>query len=190
MGAVIGFDVFRAYLGVAANAPDATEVALLYDAIDAEMRRLTRRAFEGPGGGSYNQVLRIDHATEFTLPWTPVAAVASIAVHRFDGTEDGPLEADRWRLEDAERGLIRLKRSAEYVHVVWTTTGAVPAQLPQAFLDWGKARWDDRDRAPNLASYKTGGDAESYFAAIAGRPPSKALVPIMGVAHYDRGGVV
>jgi hypothetical protein len=76
--------------------------------------------------------------------------------------------------------------------VLWTTTGDIPAQLPQACLDWGKERWIEieNDRPANLASYKTGEDSESYFQAIAGGPPSKALVAILGVAHYSRGGVV
>ena len=192
MGAVIEFEVFRDHLGVGATDPEVDFVSILFDAINAEIRRLTHRAFEGDDGGSYDKVIRIFGATEFTLPWTPVDAITSITVQHFDGTEDEALDTDRWRLEDAERGLVRLKRSAEYVHVVWTTTGDIPAQLPQAALDWGKERWMEveNDRPANLASYTTGGDSESYFQAIAGAPPSKALVTILGVAHYSRGGVV
>lgn len=190
MGAVIEFEVFRDYLGVGATDPEADQVSILFDAINAEIRRLTHRAFEGDEGGSYDQVIRISGAREFTLPWTPVEALTSITVQHFDGTEDDPLAADQYRLDDADRGLVRLRRPAEYVHAVWTTTGDIPAQLPQACLDWGKDRWGDKDRAENLASYSTGQDAESYFAAVAGAAPRKALVAILGVAHYSRGGVI
>lgn len=191
MGAVIEFEVFRDYLGVGATDPEADQVSILFDAINAEIRRLTHRAFEGDGGGSYDQVIRLFGASEFTLPWGPIDAITSITVQRFDGTEDDPLETDRYRLEDADRGLVRLARAGtEYVHVAWTTTGDIPAQLPQACLDWGKERWGDQDRPADLASYSTGQDAESYFQLVAGGPPSKALVAILGVAHYSRGGVI
>lgn len=218
MGAVIEFEVFRDYLGVGASDPEADQVSILFDAINAEIRRLTHRAFEGDDGGSYDQVIRIFGATEFTLPWTPVETVTSIARHHFDGTEDDPYQTAAWRLGDPDRGVIQLRssgsadwpwdrpradwRGPEYVRVIWTTTGDIPAQLPQACLDWGKVRWDEHllaaaDQATgSLASYKTGDDAESYFdprrppAATAGKPPRSALLAILGQAHYSRGGVV
>ncbi len=203
MGAVIEFEVFRDYLGVAATDPDVDWVNLLFNAINAEIRRLTHRAFEGDDGGSYDQVIRIRGQREFTLPWTPVKAIASIARVRFDGTEDDPYELTHWRLEDADRGLVALRasgswdgpparwwRNPDYVHVIWTTTGEIPAQLPMACLDWGKTRWEERDRTAGLASYGTGQDAESYFAALAGLPPRSALLAISGVAHLIGGGVV
>lgn len=203
MGAVIEFEVFRDYLGVAATDPDVDFASLLFDAINAEIRRLTHRAFEGDDGGSYDQVIRIRGLREFSLPWTPVKAIASIARVHFDGTEDDPYETTYWRLEDADRGLVALRasgywdgpptrwwRNPEYVRVVWTTTGEIPAQLPMACLDWGKTRWEERDRTAGLASYTTGQDAESYFPAIAGLPPRSALLAIMGSAHITGGGVV
>jgi hypothetical protein len=196
VGAVIEFEVFRDYLGVAATDPDVDFTSLLFDAINAEIRRLTHRAFEGDDGGSYDQVIHIRGLREFSLPWTPVKAIASIARVYFDGTEDDPYEAAQWRLEDADRGLIALRASGswrpnpEYVRVIWTTTGDIPAQLPMACLDWGKTRWEERDRIAGLASYGTGQDAESYFQALAGLPPRSALLAIMGVAHVIGGGVV
>lgn len=190
MGAVIEFEVFRDYLGVGATDPDVDEVSLLFEAINAEIRRLTHRAFEGDGGGSYDEVIRIFGAREFQLPWTPVRALTSISIQRFDGTEDEPLTTDLYRLEDAERGMVRLRRAAEYVHPVWTTTGDIPAQLPQACLDWGKTRWEDKDRPAGLASYATGADSESYFQALAGAPPRAALLPILGVSHALRGAAI
>jgi hypothetical protein len=207
MGAVIEFEVFRDYLGVAATDPDVDWVNLLFNAINAEIRRLTHRAFEGDGGGSYDQVIRIHGAREFDLPWGPIRAIASIERVHFDGTVDDAYETTDWRLEDADRGRVRLLPHTsgwggppyfrdhqwggpEYVQVIWTTTGEIPAQLPMACLDWGKTRWEERDRTAGLASYTTGQDAESYFPALAGLPPRSALLAIMGVAHLTGGGVV
>jgi hypothetical protein len=203
VGAVIEFEVFRDYLGVGATDPEVDAVSLLFDAINAEIRRLTHRAFEGDDGGSYDQIIRIRGLREFTLPWTPVKAIASIARVRFDGTEDDPYPATDWRLDDAARGLIALRssgswegpparwrRNPDYIHVIWTTTGEIPAQLPMACLEWGKTRWEERDRAAGLASYSTGADAESYFQALAGLAPRAAMLSIMGVAHLVGGGVV
>jgi hypothetical protein len=209
VGAVIEFEVFRDSLGVAATDPEVDAVSLLFNAINAEIRRLTHRAFEGDGGGSYDQVIRIRGEREFTLPWGPVASITSIARVHFDATEDDPYETTDWRLEDADRGRVLLRSGSsawasaapffyrdhrrggpEYVHVIWTTTGEIPAQLPQACLEWGKSRWDSRDRDPAMASYQTGDDAESYFASLAGKPPHGVLLAIMGVAHLTGGGVV
>lgn len=203
MGAVIEFEVFRDYLGVAATDPEVDAVSLLFNAINAEIRRLTHRAFEGDGGGSYDQVIRIHGEREFTLPWGPVASISSIVRVHFDATEDVPYEATQWRLEDADRGVVALRssgywrgpparwlRNPDYIHVVWTTTGEIPAQLPQACLDWGKTRWEERDRTAGLTSYHTGQDAETYSEVLAGRPPRSALLAILGVAHLTGGGVV
>jgi len=190
VGAVIEFEVFRDYLGVAATDPEVDDVSLLFNAINAEIRRLTHRAFEGDGGGSYDHVIRLHGEREFTLPWGPVASITSIARVHFDATEDDPYETTLWRLEDADRGLVHLSRSVEYVRVVWTTTGEIPAQLPQACLDWGKTRWDERARTAGLTSYHTGQDAEAYSEVLAGLPPRTAMLAILGVAHLTGGGVV
>jgi hypothetical protein len=190
MPPVIEYEVFRDHLGVAAGDPAEDDVSRLFDAINARIRRLTRRDFEGDTGGSYDQVIRIRGMEEFTLPHVPVRDIASIARVAFDGTEDAPYETTDYRVEDAERGLIRLRRLAEYVRVVWTTTGEMSAAVPQACLDWGKARWDATDRPADLAGYTTGQDSESYFEAVAGRPPRDVLLTLLGERRASGGGVV
>jgi hypothetical protein len=189
--AIVEFEVFRDYLGVGATDPEVDDVSRLYDAIGSEIKRITRRDFEGDEGGSYTEIIRLHGAQEFTLEHVPVESVESIAKHNFDGTDEDPYEADRWRLEDAERGRIRLLPSPEYVTVAYTTTGAIPAQVPQAYLEWGHDRWNDGELRPaGLASYQTGEDAESYSVTLAGRPSRTVLLALLGVAHVTGGGVV
>ena len=190
MPPLVEFEVFRDYLGVAAADPAEDDVSRLLDAICAEARRLSRRDFEGDEGGSYDQVIRIRGVREFALPHVPVRAITSIAPAYFDGTTGDVYATTDYRVEDADRGLIRLRFGPEYVRAIWTTTGAMPADLPQGILEWGKARWDSRDRDPALASYETGEDAESYFASLAGKPPHGVLLVIMGARHATGGGVV
>ena len=187
---LVEFEVFRDYLGVAAEDTAADDVSRLLDAICAEVRRLTRRDFEGDEGGSYDEIYRVRGALEFTLRRVPVASITSISRAYLDGTVDDPYLATEWRLEDAATGRIRLTRLAEYVRVVSRTTGDIEPQIPQAVLEWGKARWDRRDRDPVLASYQTGDDAESYFQALAGRPPGDVARVLVGVRHHAGGGVV
>lgn len=191
MVAIVDFDVFRNHLGVEADDPQEADVERLYDAIGAEIRRITRRALEGEAA-TYDEILRLHGAREFQLRHVPVEAVTSINRVRFDATEDDPYEATQWRLEDAPTGRIRLadSLSPEYVRVIWTVTGEIPAQLPEAYLEWGKARWDDKDRPAALASYQTGDDAESYFASLAGKAPSPVMVVLVGLAHRTGGGPV
>lgn len=191
MGNVVEFEVFRDHLGVGATDPQVDDVSKLYDAIMAEIRRITRRSFEGDEGATYDQVIRTYGAEEFRLPFVPVDELVSITRVRFDGTEDDePFETDRYRLEDADRGRIRLLPRCEYVRVVWTVTGAIPAQAPWAALEWGKARWDDRDRSSSLSSYQTGQDAESYAVTLAGQPPRQVIAALLGFANVSGGGVV
>lgn len=190
MPPIVEFEVFRDYLGVAATDPAVDDVSRLFDAIGAEVSRLTRRAYEGDEGGSYDQVIRIRGVREFTLPFVPVREITSIAPAYFDGTLGDVYATTDWRLEDAARGRVHLRFRPEYVRVVWTTTGAFAADLPEAILEWGKSRWDSRDRASDLASYETGDDAETYFASLAGQPPKSVLRAILGVRHATGGGVV
>lgn len=187
---IVEFEVFRAHLGVAADAVESDAVSRLLDAICAEARRITRLPMEGDEGGTYDQVIRIRGAREFLLPEVPVLEVTSIAPAYFDGTIGDPYDTGDWRLEDAARGSIRLRFTPEYVSVAWRTTGDIPAQLPQAVLEWGKTRWDSRDRAADLASYETGEDAESYFASLAGQPPRSVATALLGVRHARGGGPV
>ena len=190
MPPVVEFEVFRDYLGVAADAVEVDDVSRLFDAINASIRRLTKRAYEGDEGGSYDQVIRIRDLAEFTLPHAPVEAIASIAPAYFDGTVGTAYTATDWRLEDAVRGVVRLRFTTEYVRVVWTTTGAMSATIPQACLEWGKNCWESREVRADLAGYKTGDDEESYFASLAGHPPRAVLVALYGERHATGGGPV
>lgn len=190
MPSIVEFEVFRDHLGVAATDPAADEVSRLFDAIGAEIARLTRRAYEGDEGGSYDQVIRIRGAREFILPFVPVRAITSIARVAFDGTVADAWASTGWRLDDPARGLVRLRYAADYVRVVWTTTGAFPADLVQAYLDWGKARWGERDDHGGLKRYRTGDDEEEYFESLAGQPPRDVLRMILGARHATGGGVV
>jgi len=213
MPPIVEFEVFRDYLGIAAGSADEDDASRLLDAICARVRRLARRDLEGDEGGSYDQVIRIRGAEEFTLPHAPVRAITSISRVWFDGTEDDRYLAGDWRLDDAARGLVRLRpgsadysrfhnawadRAAvrgvhlapDYVRVVWTTTGEMPPELPQAVLEWGRARWDARDDNPALAAYQTGTDSETYAATLAGRPPREVLLAILGARHARGGAVV
>lgn len=191
MGNVVEFEVFRDHLGVAADDTAVDDVGKLYDAINAECRRLTGRQFEGDGGATYDQVIRIRGAREFNLPRGPVASITSITRQYFDGTEDdAPFETTSYRVEDAERGRVHLHANCEYVHVVWTVTGEIPAQVIPAALEWGKDRWDQRDQAAGLLSYQTGQDAESYSVTLAGHPPRQALMALLAVSILTGGGVI
>lgn len=190
MGNVVEFEVFRDHLGVDPLDPEIDTASKLYDAINAEIRRLTNRAFEGDEGATYSEVYRLAGAEEFTLRHVPVSTVTSIAKHNFDGTDEEAYEADRWRLEDVDRGLIRIRPTPEYVRVIYAVTGAIPPQAPMAALDWGKDRWETRSQPGGLISYQTGEDAESYSVTLAGRPPRTVLLALLGIKHITGGGVV
>lgn len=187
---IVTFADFRDHLGVAAGSPEEALAQRLYDAIGAQILRITNRDFEGVAGTSYTEVIRLRGAQEFTLTHIPVAAITSIAKHNFDGTDEDAYETDRYRLEDATHGRIRLLPAPEYVKVVYTTTGVVPADMPLAYLDWGQARWDDRERDPALLSYRTGEDSETYSERLAGRPPRSVVVTLLANKHITGGGVV
>lgn len=187
---LVEFEVLCDRLGIATTDPEASFASILLDAICAEARRITRLPMEGDEGGTYTQVLRIRGAHEFGLPAVPVASVTSVAPAYFDGTIGDAYATTDWRLEDATRGVIRLRFASEYVQVAWRTTGEIPPEVPQAVLDWGKASWDVRAQNPALASYKTGEDAESYFASLAGRPPASVSRALVRVRHAAGGGAV
>lgn len=192
--AIVEFEVFRDYLGVGSTDPEVDDVSRLYDAIASEVKRLTRRDFEGDQGGSYNEVIRLDGAEEFVLSHVPVKSLTSIAQVFFDGAQDTAYATSAWRLESAKRGLVRLRAGGErgpgYVRVIWTTTGEIPADAPVAFLEWGRDRWSQRGQDGALSGYTTGQDAETYFAGLAGKPPRSALLALLGIRHATGGGKV
>lgn len=189
MSEIVLFATFRDHLGVGAADPEVPAVQRLYDAIGEEIERITNRTFTA-AAATYTEVLRLHGADEFTVAHVPVASITSIAKHNFDGTDEAAYEEDRYRLEDADRGRIRIKPSPEYAKVVYATTGEIPHAAVQAYLEWGKARWDERDQAPSLTSYQTGEDAEGYSVTLAGKPPRSAVVALLGLAHVAGGGPV
>lgn len=79
------------YLGVAVGGPDEVKVSRSLDAISAEVRRITRRGFEGVAT-VYDEVLRVAEAAVFVLPRAPVAEVLSVRETYFDGTEEAVLD--------------------------------------------------------------------------------------------------
>lgn len=186
---IVTLEAFLAHLGVDAASPEAADASRLLDAISAEMRLLARRDFEGIGG-TYDRILTIRGAREILLPHVPVVAIQSISRVYFDGTEDPAYAADTWRLEDPARGAVRLAFTADYIRVQWTTTGAIPAQIIQGAFSWGSSRWVERERDPGLAAYRTGDDSETYFPAIAGRPPTDVARAILGTQHATGGGPI
>ena len=190
--ALVDRDEFRRYLGVEAEAADAVYVGRMLDALCAEYRRLCRRDLEG-AATNYDEVYHLfnrQHA--FLLRHVPVSVVTSINRVDFDATEDDAYDETDWRLEDTERGLVRLRAAPEYVRVVYTATGEVPEHVPMDILEWGKYAWAEAERG-GLASYQTGADAENYFASKIGKPPSRVARGIMGLwrsAPLSGSGVV
>jgi hypothetical protein len=193
MASIVEYEVVRDYLEVAADDPRIDDVQRLLNAVNDEVRKLTRRDFEGDEGGSYDEVYRLDGVREFTLKHVPVASITSIARVEFDGTEYPAYAANAWRLEDADRGRIRLLDDPDYVRVVWRTTGDIPVGMVQAVLDWCKARWDERTHL-GLASQQIDNWSESYgtagSAAVAGIPPHSVAIALMGAYHATGGGRV
>src|SRR4051794_5590475 len=116
MAPIVPLEDALAFVGVAADAPEATLVSGILNAISAEVRGLARRALEGEAT-EYEQVLRIRRAAEFTLPEVPVDPEEDLVITpvAFDGTELDALEAGTFRLEDAARGRIRIRGLYDYV---------------------------------------------------------------------------
>lgn len=191
MAPVVPLEDALAHVDVADDdEPEATIVSGLLNAISAEVRKLSRRALEGEPT-DYDLVLRIRRELEFTLPHVPIDVEEDLVLTpvKFDGTELDPLEASTYRIEDAERGRIRISTRTEYLRVAWGVTGEIADNLRQAVLDWLKDRFDNRDRARDLASYQTGQDAESYFASLAGKAPS-SISRALGLAWHGQAAVI
>lgn len=191
MAPVVPLEDALAYVGVAADKePEATIVAGILNAISDEIRQRSRRALEGEPT-DYDEIIRVRRAYEFNLPAIPVDPEADIAITPvlFDGEELDPLEADEWRIEDADRGRIMVTTRHEWLRVQWTATGAIADSLRQGVLDWLKDRFVNRDRAGDLASYATGDDAESYFAELVGKPP-RNVSAALGLAWNGQAAVI
>lgn len=187
---LIEVEVLAASLGVSLDTPEGDDLRRLSAAVSAEIRRLTRRAFEGDGGGSYTETIRLHGASGFTLPHVPVQAVTSIRREAFDGTLETALTSGYWRLEDAARGRIEIRhRGWERARVAWTTTGEIPVDVAQAAADWVASRWEARGIAAGQTGYRTGEDAETWSATHVGRPPADVARVLAGVGHLV-GGVV
>ena len=190
-------------LGVTAGTTDATWVSRLLDGISAEMRRLCRRGFEGEAT-TYTETLTLRGARIFTLPHSPVSSITSITRVYLDGSADEAYDSTEYLLEDAETGRVRLGvysgpnawpddwggAGACYVRVVYVVTGEIPAPIVTACLSWLRTRWDAWAVRADLAGYKTGGDAENYFASLIGRPPRDVARAIASYYHATGGGVV
>lgn len=171
---------------------DSTELAdvlVLLEAVSDEVRRLTRRSFEG-ANTTYDRVLRTDGTGYVVmLPEVPVDDVTSVSVAHFDGTQDDPLETTEWRLDDGPRGRIELASASEFVRVVWATTGEVPTSIVQAVEDWVADRWSTRPVSSGQTGYRTGEDGETWSPLHVGLPPV-SVARALGLATRLRGGVV
>lgn len=215
MDPIVTLERALAYVHVAADAPEATDVSGMLDAISAEVRSLTNRALEGGDGADYDEIIRIDRQQEFYLTQVPVDPDQPITITPvlFDGTELDTLDTTQWRLEDAATGRIRVLATMrgwaggdaiqspphrlarydsgpEYVHATWSTTGSVSPALTFGILEWLKTRWDARTTPPHLAGYVTGKDAETYFAGLIGSVPPSVARAIIGSWHPSNGGVI
>lgn len=93
MPPIVALDDALGHLGITPGADPAVDakVSALLDAISAEVRRLTRRAFEGTAT-VYDEVLRLAGETVAILPNSPVTAVLAVRQIHFDGTEEEILE--------------------------------------------------------------------------------------------------
>jgi hypothetical protein len=81
---IVALATAQGYLGNPAD-PES-KITTLLDAISAEIRRITRRAFEGTPT-VYDEVYPVDGTGRLTLPHVPVADVLAIRRVYFDGTE-------------------------------------------------------------------------------------------------------
>ena len=94
MPPIVELDTALGHLGITPEADPAVDarVSSLLDAISAEVRRITRRAFEG-GPTVYDEVLRVADAATVVLPHAPVTEVLAVRETYFDGTEEAILDA-------------------------------------------------------------------------------------------------
>lgn len=190
-------------LGLTAPSADATKAGRILDAVSSEIRRLCRREFEGAEATYTAEMYRLRGVREFNLLHTPVKSITSIARTYLDGSVDEAYLSTEYRIEDSTAGHVRLGTSygprdwpedwsyggPECVRVTYKTTGAVPAEITLACLEWVHNRWTTWGERADLAGYKTGDDEESYFASLAGRP-SHNVARALGLNYHASGGGV
>lgn len=180
-------------LGVTSPSPEYEDLARLNAAVSDEIRRLTRRGLDG-SPTSYTEVHTVYRPHRVIhLQQAPVQAITS--VHRIarDWSTEA-LEAAQWWLSDPERGTLELRGfTGSRVKVVYVATGAIPASVEQAALDWVLARWALRSAGVSVAAgqtgYTTGEDSETWSPSFAGRPPVSSQIAL-GLHARVRGGVV
>ncbi len=94
MPPIVELDAALGHLGITPGAAPSVDakVSALLDAISAEVRRITRRGFEGVPT-VYDEVLRVAGAATVILPHSPVTEVLAVRETYFDGTEEALLDA-------------------------------------------------------------------------------------------------
>jgi hypothetical protein len=175
---LIEVEVVADRLAVVPDTTDWDDLVRLTAAVSSAIRRMTRRAFEGDEGGTYDEIIRLHGSQEFTLPNVPVQSVTSIQRVSYDGTADDAWPTTDWRLEDAARGRVSIRRGAQRVRVIYRTTGDIPEHISQAAADWIAARWAARPLGAGQTGYKTGEDAETWSAERVGRPPTDVAIAL------------
>lgn len=89
MAPIVSLEDTLAYLDLEEDVNE--KVARALDAYSAEVRRITRRGFEGVPT-VYDEVLRVADAAVVVLPYAPVTEVLAVRHTDFNGTEDEILE--------------------------------------------------------------------------------------------------
>lgn len=172
-------------------------VARLLNAVSAEIRRMTRRGFEGDVT-SYDEIVAVADDGYVRLPHVPVFAVTSLAHVHFDGTEDDVYLATRWRVENADTGLVLLFgdycrhwrsccHGPRRVRAIWAVTGEITADIEQAALEWIADRWTSRRRG-RMTSRSNGVVSESW--GPLGPPPPGVGRTIAGYFTSSSGGPI
>lgn len=102
----------------------------------------------------------------------------------------------RWRLEDPDRGLVRMRRSMDYARFTWRVTGEIPDDVAQMARDWLKIDWElavnEPADEPELASQSSEDWSESYVTneqtSIVRRVPPR-VARMIGLYFHPSGPV-
>lgn len=125
---------------------------------------------------------------------------------------DAGVEVDgspTWRVDSAARGRIELRPTtgswqadigilARYLRITYRATGAIPADLVQACLDWLKDAWENDVDNPaagqELASQSSDSWSESYAVPLPNdatrKPPPDVVRALAGYYHATGGGPI